>query len=158
MHRIGGLEKSFDTGHISYNADNHQKMVNVREEKIAGIADDIPLQEVALGNKTGKLALLGWGSTFGPIELGVKQARAKGLDVSHIHLRYINPLPKNLKDLLSGFERIMIPEMNMGQLSTLIRDKFLIDTISLTKVTGQPFKISEILDAIQNTLGEGKSS
>ncbi len=155
MHRIGGLEKSFDTGHISYDADNHQKMVDTRENKVANIANDIPLQEVALGNKEGKLVILGWGSTFGPIDLGVRASIKAEYDVSHIHLRYINPLPKNLGELLAGFEKVMIPEMNKGQLSTVIRDKYLIDTIPLTKVTGQPFKIREIINAINKVMDGG---
>ena len=158
MHRIGGLEKSFETGHISYDADNHQKMVNTRENKIANIANDIPLQEVSLGATSGKLAVLGWGSTFGPIYLGVQKAIDEGYDVSHIHLRYINPLPRNLGELLIGFNKVIIPEMNKGQLSTLIRDKFLIDSIPLNKVTGQPFKIREIFEAVKDTLRSGKTS
>src|SRR6185436_13085034 len=106
-HRIGGIERSYETGHISYDPENHQKMTDVRAAKIAGIANDIPLQQVALGPSKGKLALVGWGSTYGPIQQGVRQARAEGLDVAHIHIRHLNPFPRNLGQLLKGFEKIV---------------------------------------------------
>ena len=151
-HRIGGLEKSYDTGHISYDHENHQKMTDMRQAKVAGIAADIPKQKTEGGEQSGALAVIGWGSTYGPIYHAVKQARAEGCAVSHIHLRHLNPLPRNLGELLDGFDRILIPEMNTGQLMTLLRDRLLIDATPLSKVSGQPFKISEILDAIRNEL------
>lgn len=147
-HRIGGLERSFETGHISYDPDNHQKMTDVRADKVAGIARDIPAQEVTLGEDSGDVAVVGWGSTFGPIDQAVRRARAEGVRVSHIHIRYLNPLPANLEQLLAGFGQILIPEMNMGQLHTLLKDRFLLKATALSKVSGQPFKISEIHQAI----------
>ncbi|MCH8176383.1 MAG: 2-oxoacid:acceptor oxidoreductase subunit alpha [Proteobacteria bacterium] len=147
-HRIGGIERSFETGDISYDPDNHQKMTALRQAKIAAIADDIPLQEVVLGSESGKLAVVGWGSTFGAIHQAVKRARREGLDVSHIQVRYLSPLPKNLGELLGNFEKIMVPEMNTGQFINLIRAEYLIDADGLNKVAGQPFKIGEILAAI----------
>ena len=147
-HRIGGIERSFETGDISYVPDNHQKMTALRQAKIAAIADDIPLQEVVLGSESGKLAVVGWGSTFGAIHQAVKRARREGLDVSHIQVRYLSPLPKNLGELLGNFEKIMVPEMNTGQFINLIRAEYLIDADGLNKVAGQPFKIGEILAAI----------
>jgi 2-oxoglutarate ferredoxin oxidoreductase subunit alpha len=152
MHRIGGIEKQDGTGHISYDPDNHQTMTDVRAAKIAGIADDVPPQAVALGEDTGRLAVVGWGSTFGPINKGVERARAKGQAVSHVHLRYLNPFPANLGTLLGNFERILVPEMNNGQLVTMLRSTFLVPAEPLTKVTGQPFKISEIEAAIDAAL------
>ena len=147
-HRIGGIERSFETGDISYDPDNHQKMTDLRQAKIAAIADDIPLQEVVLGSESGKLAVVGWGSTFGAIHQAVKRARREGLDVSHIQVRYLSPLPKNLGELLHNFEKIIVPEMNTGQFINLIRAEYLIDADGLNKVAGQPFKIGEILAAI----------
>ena len=151
-HRIGGIEKSFASGHISYDPDNHQKMTDTRAAKVAGIAKDIPPQAVSLGEPNGKLALVGWGSTFGPIHQAVKIARAEGLDVSHIHIRYLNPFPPNLGELLGGFDKIVVPEMNAGQLVTMLRATFLVPAEGLNKVNGKPFKSSEILDAIRSHL------
>ena len=153
MHRIGGIEKDYDSGNISYDPDNHQRMTDTRRDKILGIADDIPLQSVELGSETGKLAVLGWGSTYGPIHRAVMTMHEQGHDVSHIHLRYIWPLPRNLGDLLAGFDQVLIPEMNDGQLKTLIRDRYLIPAEGLNKVTGKPFKIAEIEGAIKARLG-----
>lgn len=147
-HRIGGIERSYDTGDISYDPANHQKMTDMRCAKIAGIAEDIPPQKVILGNRSGKLAVVGWGSTFGAIHQAVKRCRKEGLDVSHIHVRYLSPLPKNLGELLKSFERVLIPEMNTGQFVKVIRAEYLIDAESLSKVSGQPFKIGEIMAAI----------
>jgi len=147
-HRIGGIEKDFDSGHISYDADNHQKMTDTRLAKIAGIANDIPEQDIALGEASDKVAVVGWGSTFGPISEAVKVARAEGHGVSHIHIRYLNPFPANLGDLLAGYDSIIVPEMNAGQLKTVLRDRYLIDAKPLNKVSGLPFKIQEVLDAI----------
>ena len=148
-HRIGGIEKNYNSGHISYDPDNHAKMTRVRAEKIARIADDIPLQATTLGPEKGKVAVVGWGSTYGPIRAAVARSRAEGIDVSHIHLRYLNPFPRNLGDLLRGFERVLVPEMNNGQLVTILRSTFLLPAEGLSKVTGKPFKVSELVPAIR---------
>jgi 2-oxoglutarate/2-oxoacid ferredoxin oxidoreductase subunit alpha len=153
MHRIGGIEKEVDTGHINYSPANHQAMTDIRHNKVNGIADHIPLQGVEQGAESGKLAIVGWGSTFGPISQAVRRARAAGKDVTHIHIRHIWPMPKNLGDLLRGFETVIVPEMNMGQLKTVLRDQYLIDAKPLNKVSGQPFKIAEIEAAIEGALG-----
>ena len=147
-HRIGGIERSHETGDISYDPENHQKMTDMRKAKVDGIAKDIPLQSACLGNETGKLAIVGWGSTYGAIHQAVKRARAEGLDVSHIQVRYICPLPRNLGELLNSFQAVLIPEMNTGQFVRMIRAEYLIDAEGLNKVAGQPFKIGEILAAI----------
>ena len=149
-HRIGGLEKDYATGNVSYDPENHQRMTNVRHEKIARIADDIPEQTVDQGPAQGPLAVVGWGSTYGPISRAVERSREESLfSVSHIHLRHLSPLPRNLGDLLAGFEKVLVPEMNMGQLTTVLRSRYLVPAISLPKVTGKPFKIVEIMDAIR---------
>jgi 2-oxoglutarate ferredoxin oxidoreductase subunit alpha len=144
MHRIGGIEKDYDSGHISYDSDNHQRMTKVRAAKIDGIANDIPEQKVEAGGDTGKLAVVGWGSTFGAINQAVGRCIEDGLSVSHIHIRHISPFPKNLGDLLGGFEKVMVPEMNNGQLVHVLRDKYLVDAESITQITGQPFKVSTL--------------
>ena len=151
-HRIGGLEKDFDTGHISYDSANHQRMTEIRAAKINGIADDIPLQTVEEGDDKGEMAVVGWGSTFGPINRAVNALRDEGEKVSHIHIRHIWPLPKNLGDLLEGFDQVLVPELNKGQLSTVLRSQYLTDAQTLSKVSGQPFKISEIEAAIRDRL------
>jgi 2-oxoglutarate ferredoxin oxidoreductase subunit alpha len=151
-HRIGGIEKNVGTGHIDYAPANHQEMTDIRAEKVRGVQDSIPDQEVTLGEAGGRLAVVGWGSTFGPVHQAVRRARARGADVSHIHLRHIWPMPKNLGDLLKGYERIIVPEMNTGQLKTVLRDQYLVDARPVTKVSGQPFKIAEIEAAIEEAL------
>ena len=147
-HRIGGIEKSFETGDISYDPANHQKMTELRKEKVAQIAHDIPLQEVSFGESEGKLAVLGWGSTYGAIHQAVKRAVVDGMQVSHIHVRYLSPMPSNLCEILSKFDSVLVPEMNTGQFIKMIRSEFLIDAQGLNKIAGQPFKIGEILAAI----------
>ncbi len=151
-HRIGGIEKSYETGDISYEPENHQKMTDVRKAKVDGIARDIPEQTVAMGDSSGKLAVVGWGSTFGAIHQAVKRCRREGMDVSHIHIRHLWPLPPNLASLLSGYDAVLVPEMNTGQLVKVLRAEFLIDAKPLNKVSGQPFKIREIVDAIKASL------
>jgi 2-oxoglutarate ferredoxin oxidoreductase subunit alpha len=148
IHRIGGIEKNVQTGHIDYGPANHQAMTDIRKAKVDGIADRIPEQAVTLGEAGGKLAVVGWGSTFGPIHQAVRRLRAKGHDVSHIHLRHIWPLPRNLGSLLKSYDRVIVPEMNTGQLKTVLRDQYLVDARPLNKVSGQPFKIAEIEAAI----------
>ena len=152
-HRIGGLEKDSVTGNVSYDADNHQHMTDVRAAKIAGIANDIPEQQVSYGEPRGTMALVGWGSTYGPINQAAQRAREEGYAVSHIHIRYIFPLPRNLGELLGGFDRILVPEMNNGQLLTLLRSTFAIPAEGLNKVSGKPFFVSEILNDIRTRLG-----
>jgi 2-oxoglutarate ferredoxin oxidoreductase subunit alpha len=152
MHRIGGIEKAIDTGHINYEPANHQAMTDIRKAKIDGVARYIPAQAPEIGNSTGRLAVVGWGSTYGAIRKAVQRARAKGLDVSHIHIRHIWPLPLNLGELLRGYDKVLVPEMNTGQLKTVLRDQFLVDCKPLNKVSGHPFKITEIEAAIDGML------
>jgi 2-oxoglutarate ferredoxin oxidoreductase subunit alpha len=152
-HRIGGIEKSYDTGNISYDAANHQKMTDVRKNKIDNIANDIPEQKVARGDDTGEIAVVGWGSTFGPITRAVQKIRADGHKVSHIHLRHIWPLPINLGSLLNNFKKIIVAEMNTGQLITILRSEYLVDAQGLNKISGQPFKVFEVEEAIRKSMG-----
>ena len=147
-HRVGGLEKDIATGDISYEADNHQAMSELRAKKVESVADFIPDQTVEQGGTTGSIAVIGWGSTHGAIWRAVNAAREQGYDAAQIHLRFMNPLPKNLGALLAGYDKIIVAEMNMGQCATLLRDKLGVDVIALNKTSGQPFKISEIIDAI----------
>lgn len=149
MHRIGGIEKDSVTGNISYEAANHQKMTDTRFAKIDGIANDIPEQAVEIGDTKGKLAVVGWGSTFGPINRAVHNMRAKGHDVSHIHIRHIWPLPRNLEKLLKSYDKVLVAEMNKGQMLTLLKSQYLIDAKALLKVSGQPLKIEEVENAIR---------
>jgi 2-oxoglutarate ferredoxin oxidoreductase subunit alpha len=151
-HRIGGLEKDYDSGHISYAPDNHERMTRVRAAKIAGIAQDIPDQQIEVGEDGGKLLVLGWGSTYGAIREAVQRCRQRGLSVSHAHVNYINPFPKNLGELMSRFERVLVPELNMGQLVKLIRSTYLVPAESFPKVQGQPFKIAEVEERIRQML------
>lgn len=146
MHRIGGIEKAVDSGHLDYSPANHQAMTDARRDKVLGAA--IPDQAIEVGNPNGRLAVVGWGSTYGPIHQAVLRARRKGLDVSHIHVRHIWPLPANLGDLLRGFDKVLVPEMNTGQFKTVLRDQYLVDAQPLTKVSGQPFQIAELEAAI----------
>jgi 2-oxoglutarate/2-oxoacid ferredoxin oxidoreductase subunit alpha len=152
MHRIGGIEKAQNSGHIDYSPANHELMTKLRKMKIDGIADDMPEQDVTLGEDSGKLVIVGWGSTFGPIHQAVRRARAKGQDVHHIHVRNIWPLPRNLGSLLKRYEKIIVPEMNTGQFKTVLRDQYLVDARPLNKVSGQPFTIAEIEAAIEKAL------
>lgn len=147
MHRIGGIEKAIGTGHIDYSPANHQTMTETRRDKVAGIA--VPDQLVDLGDAGGRLAVVGWGSTYGPIHQAVRRARRNGRDVSHIHLRHIWPMAANLGDLLKSYDRVIVPEMNTGQLKTVLRDQFLVDARPVNKVSGQPFTIAEIEAAIE---------
>ena len=150
--RIGGLEKDYDTGHISYDPENHARMTAMRANKIAGIAEDIPPQVVDEGGPSGKLAVVGWGSSFGPIGRAVQRLRADGLEVSHVHIRHLYPLPRNLGELLAGFENVLVPEMNTGQLVNLLRSTYLVPAKKLSKVTGQPFAVTEIESAVREML------
>ena len=152
LHRIGGIEKQQGTGNIDYAPENHQAMTDARRAKIDGIAAHIPLQEVTLGEEGSKLVVVGWGSTFGPIHQAVRRLRARGHDVSHVHIRHIWPMPRNLGDLLRSYGKILVPEMNTGQLKTVLRDQYLVDARPINKVSGQPFRIDEIEAAIEAAL------
>lgn len=150
-HRIGGLEKEYLTGNVSYAPNNHEQMVRVRARKIAGIAREIPATTVN-GPASGKVLVIGWGSTAGSIAAAVKHEQDAGKAVSHVHLRYLNPLPPDLGDIIKRFERVLIPEMNLGQLLKVIRAEYLVDAIGLNKIQGQPFKVSEIVNRINRLL------
>ncbi len=152
-HRIGGIEKAPGSGNIDYSPEAHAEMTRLRAAKVANVADSIPDQEVCLGEAGAALAIVGWGSTYGPIHQAVRRARQRGLEVAHVHIRHIAPMPKNMSVLLKSFGRILVPEMNSGQLKTVLRDLFLVDAQSLTKVSGQPFTIAEIEAAIDEQLG-----
>lgn len=151
-HRVGGLEKEDLTGNVSYDAENHEKMVHLRAEKVARIANSIPPLEVD-GPNEGKLLVLGWGSTLGAITGAVNVARSEGLEVSRAHLRHLNPFPKELGDILGSFEQVLVPEMNLGQLARLLRAEYLADVTSYTKVQGKPFFRSELGEKIRELLG-----
>jgi len=142
-HRIGGLEKADITGNVSYDPDNHHRMQILRREKVAGIAADIPPLDV-FGAASGDLLILGWGSTYGAIRSAVERLQAQGRSVAHAHLRHLNPFPRNLGDVLGSYRRVLIPEVNLGQLSLLVRGRFLVDAIGYNRVRGKPFRISEI--------------
>jgi 2-oxoglutarate ferredoxin oxidoreductase subunit alpha len=146
-HRIGGLEKDFLTGNISHDPLNHQRMVEVRAAKVEGIAKDIPPLTVE-GPASGDLIIVGWGSTYGPIVQAREQAAAEGLSVAHVHLRHLNPLPSDLGDILKRYKKVLVPEMNLGQLARLLAERYLIEVERLNKVQGKPFKVSEIHDRI----------
>ncbi len=152
MHRIGGLEKANQTGNVSYDAKNHEVMTWLRHDKIEKIADYIPLAKAESGNQSGKIGVLGWGSTAGAIKTAVRELISEGHDVAHIHLRHLNPFPKNLGELLAGYEKVLIPEMNCGQLSQLIRAKYLTPAIGFNKVQGLPFTTSELKNKILELL------
>lgn len=153
-HRIGGLEKQQDTGNVSYEALNHEVMVRLRAEKIEKIADYIPLATPDSGKENARLLVLGWGSTFGAIKTAIQALIEEGHSVAHIHLRHINPFPKNLGALLAGYEQVLIPEMNNGQLLQLIRAKYLVPAIGYSKIQGQPFTTLEIRTKILELLNQ----
>ena len=153
-HRIGGLEKSDIYGNVSYDPENHDKMVKLRTEKIKRMVNDIPDLKVD-GNEKGELLVLGWGSTYGTIKDAVLKARNNGLTVSQAHLRYLNPMPKNTGDVLKNFKKVLIPEINLGQLARLIRSEYLLSVEQLNLVRGLPFKVNDILGKITELLGGG---
>jgi 2-oxoglutarate ferredoxin oxidoreductase subunit alpha len=153
-HRIGGLEKSNIYGNVSYDPDNHDKMVKLRKEKVKNIVNDIPDLKVD-GDQSGELLVLGWGSTYGSIKEAVAKANNAGLKVSQAHLRYVNPMPKNTEAVLKSFNKILIPEINLGQLAKIIRSEFLIPVQQLNIVRGLPFKVNDILEKITELLGGG---
>jgi 2-oxoglutarate ferredoxin oxidoreductase subunit alpha len=152
MHRLGGIEKDIDTGHISYEPENHQRMTDMRAAKVDSVADFIPPQQIEVGPDEGELLVIGWGSTYGPIYQAMLQIQRSYNNVAYTHLRYIHPLPSNLGELVGRFTKILVPEMNMGQLSTLLRDKLGVDPTPFCKVTGQPFLITELTEQIRSML------
>lgn len=151
-HRVGGIEKENETGNISYDPENHELMVKIRQAKVDKIADYIPLQTIDSGNEKGKLLVLGWGSTYGSIKTAMKELHAEEYDVSHAHVKYLNPLPKNLGEVIKNFDKILIPEMNNGQLIKVIRDKYLVDAKGLNKIQGMPFTAKEIKEKIKSMI------
>ena len=150
-HRIGGIEKQHITGNVNYDPENHHLMVKLRQEKIDRAVNDVPLVEV-MGEKTGKVLVLGWGSTFGSISSAVEKMQREGKSVSAAHLRHLNPFPRNLGEVLAGFETVIIPEMNLGQLCTMIRARYLVDAVPFSKVKGRPFQIREIVGKVEEYL------
>jgi 2-oxoglutarate ferredoxin oxidoreductase subunit alpha len=148
-HRIGGLEKQAETGNISYDSDNHEFMVKTREAKVEKIADYIPLQTIDSGKEKGKVLVLGWGSTYGTIKSAVQELQEKGKDVSHAHIKYVRPFPRNLGDILKNFETVLIPEINNGQLIKIIRDKYFVDAKGFNRIMGSPIAKHELVAEIE---------
>jgi 2-oxoglutarate/2-oxoacid ferredoxin oxidoreductase subunit alpha len=153
-HRIGGLEKADGSGNISYDPENHDRMINLRSAKVAGIANDIPPLEVDHQDGA-RLLVLGWGSTYGPIGAAARRVRATGARVAVAHLRHLNPFPANLGEVLAAYDQVLIPEMNLGQLRMLVRSRYLVDAVGYNKVRGLPFKAEELADTIIGLLDEG---
>ena len=150
-HRIGGLEKQDLTGNVSYDPDNHEKMTRLRDEKVARIANDIPPTEV-FGQDGDELLVIGWGGTFGTLRTAVKNKQAEGVSVSHVHLRYLNPLPADLGDIISRYQKVVVAELNLGQIATIIRARYLVDAIGFNKIQGQPFYVYEVESKIDEIL------
>src|SRR5262249_415923 len=146
-----GIEKQHITGNVNYDPENHHLMVKLRQEKVDRAVNDIPLVEV-FGERTGKVLVLGWGSTYGSITSAVERLQAEGKPVSAAHLRHLNPFPKNLGTVLSGFETVIIPQMNLAQLCTMVRAKYLVDAVPFSKVKGRPFQIREIVRKVEEYL------
>jgi 2-oxoglutarate ferredoxin oxidoreductase subunit alpha len=153
-HRIGGIEKQNITGNISYDPDNHQLMVKIREEKVEKIAQHIPDQKLDNGPEKGKVLILGWGSTYGAIKSAVNELLQQGYEVAHAHLRYVRPFPKNLGDIIKSYEHVLIPEINNGQLIKIIRDKYLVDAKGFNKIMGIPITKGELVDLVKKMLVE----
>jgi 2-oxoglutarate/2-oxoacid ferredoxin oxidoreductase subunit alpha len=151
-HRIGGIEKAEGSGNISYDPGNHDRMVRLRQAKIDGIAQDIPALTVEDPDGDAEVLVIGWGSTYGPIGAGVEIVRREGGRVAQAHLRHLNPLPANTGEVLGRYRRVLVPEMNLGQLSLLLRARFLVDAIPFTRVRGLPFKSDELADAIRDVI------
>ncbi|MGE5315425.1 MAG: 2-oxoacid:acceptor oxidoreductase subunit alpha [Acidobacteriota bacterium] len=151
-HRIGGLEKKDKVGSISYDPENHDLMIHIRAEKVERIANDIPLAQVD-GPESGDVLVVGWGGTYGAIRTAVEKKRAEGKSVAHLHIKYINPLPKNIGEILSKYKKVLVPEINLGQLIKVLREKFLVDAVGYNRVAGLPFKSTEIEQKIDELLG-----
>ena len=155
-HRIGGLEKDFNTGNISYDPYNHQKMCQIREQKVQNVANNIPLQEIE-GDESGDLLIISWGGTYGSVEMAVRALHKEGKSISLMHLKYINPMPKNVGDVIKNFKKVIVPELNMGQMVNVINANFSCNAVAYNKVEGLPFKISELKDAFNKTLEEAQN-
>jgi 2-oxoglutarate ferredoxin oxidoreductase subunit alpha len=151
-HRIGGLEKADRTGNVSYDPDNHDLMTRLRAQKVAGIAADIPELEVDDPDGDARLLVLGWGGTYGPIAAACRRVRRDGGKVAHAHLRYLNPFPRNTGEVLRRYDKVLVPEINLGQLLKLVRAEFLVDAIGYNRVRGLPFRAAELEDAIHAML------
>jgi 2-oxoglutarate ferredoxin oxidoreductase subunit alpha len=152
-HRIGGLEKQNITGNVNYEPENHQLMVKIRQEKVDKIAEHIPLQKLDSGPEKGRILVLGWGSTYGSIKSAVAELQAKGHAVSHAHLRYLRPFPKNLGDIIKSFDTVLIPEINNGQLIKIIRDVYFVDAKGYNKIMGVPITKTELVMKLEEMLG-----
>jgi len=150
-HRVGGLEKWDVSGDVCYDPANHHHMTLTRAAKVAKVADRIPEQDV-LGESSGKLLVMSWGGTYGSVRTAVQRMIDAGHSVSHAHIRYLNPFPKNLGEIIGNFDKVLIPELNMGQLRLLIRSQFLVDAVGLNKIQGKPFKVTEVTDKIEEML------
>ena len=159
MHRIGGLEKADRTGDISYDPANHDLMVRTRQAKVDAIAKSLPPTEVDdPGRESGRgarLLVVGWGSTYGPIGAAIRRLRKDGLEAAQLHLRHLNPMPHDLGDILRRYDRVVVPEMNLGQLALLLRGRYLVDAKSHTQVSGMPFKAAELADVLRGHLARG---
>jgi 2-oxoglutarate ferredoxin oxidoreductase subunit alpha len=151
QHRIGGLEKADGKGSISYDPDNHDRMVRLRQAKVDGVT--VPDVEVDDPSGEARVLVLGWGSSYGPIGAGCRRVRAQGMAIAQAHLRHLNPFPANLGEVLARYDHVIVPEMNLGQLSMLLRARFLVDAVSHTKVAGTPFMESELVDVFAGYLG-----
>jgi 2-oxoglutarate ferredoxin oxidoreductase subunit alpha len=150
-HRIGGLEKARNTGAVAYDPESHQGMTNERHAKVAGIADDIPLAEV-MGRQDGDALVVSWGGTFGAVSTAVEEANKGGLQVAHVHLQYLNPFPRNLGELLHKYDRVIVPELNMGQLRLLLSGRFGLPVQGISQVRGKPFKVSFLVSELHRIL------
>jgi 2-oxoglutarate ferredoxin oxidoreductase subunit alpha len=148
-HRVGGLEKADRTGNVSYDPENHDLMTRLRAQKVAGIAGDIPELEVDDPDGDASVLVLGWGGTFGPIAAACRRVRRGGRKVAQAHLRHLNPLPRNTGEVLRRYDRVLVPEMNLGQLLKLVRAEFLVDAVGYNRVTGMPLRAAELTDAIE---------
>jgi 2-oxoglutarate ferredoxin oxidoreductase subunit alpha len=153
-HRIGGIEKADGTGEISYDPANHDFMVRTRAAKVDGIARDIPEVEVDDPQGDATVLVLGWGSTYGPIGAACRRLRRRGLAIAQAHLRHLNPFPPNLGEVLASYDRVVLPEMNLGQLATLVRAKYLVDVISYNKVQGLPFRAEELASVLEKVIAD----
>ncbi len=151
-HRLGGLEKEHETGNVSYDPENHHYMTKLRAEKIDGIAREFPSSEI-FGDEQGDLLVIGWGSTRGAIEAAVDASRLRGLKVGAVHLRWLNPLPSDLEEIFGRYNKVLVPELNNGQLVRILRDRFLLPFIPMNKVKGMPFRSSEIEEQISEIVG-----
>jgi 2-oxoglutarate ferredoxin oxidoreductase subunit alpha len=151
-HRIGGLEKQNITGNISYDPENHQTMVKIRQEKVDKLAGLIPKQKLDSGPEKGKILVLGWGSTYSAIKSACAELQQQGVEVSHAHLRYVRPFPENLGDIIRNFEQVLVPEINNGQLVKIIRDVYMVDAKAYNKIMGVPITKGELIEVIKKML------